>query len=173
MAIFDAGWGPRAGEESTRHVLVLLVLSALVVLAPAMIVRQVSWAPGAGTVLDEIICAASATPSDRPATTSTVQGSEPLAADPHKRVTSVVVDFPPNAFSPEHHHEADLYVYVLEGTIRSQLGGQGVETYVKGQSFFEPDGSTHVFAENASTTEPARILAVFVHREGARLVVYH
>jgi quercetin dioxygenase-like cupin family protein len=85
----------------------------------------------------------------------------------------MVVDFPPNAFTPEHHHEADLYVYVLQGTIRSQLGGQGVETYTAGQSFFEPDGSTHIFAENASTTEPARILAVFVHREGARLMVYH
>jgi len=102
-----------------------------------------------------------------------VTGSEPLAAEPHKRITSVIVDFPPNAFSPEHHHEADLYVYVLEGTIRSQLGGQKVETYTKGQSFFEPDGSVHLFAENTSATEPARILAVFVHREGARLTVFH
>ena len=100
-------------------------------------------------------------------------GSEALAADPGKRITSMVVDFPPNAFTPEHHHEADLYVYVLEGTIRSQLGGQSVETYTKGQSFFEPDGSTHMFAENASATEPAKILAVFVHREGARLIVFH
>jgi hypothetical protein len=30
-----------------------------------------------------------------------------------------------------------------------------------------------MFAENASTTEPAKILAVFVHREGARLIVFH
>jgi quercetin dioxygenase-like cupin family protein len=62
---------------------------------------------------------------------------------------------------------------VLAGTIRSQLGGQKVETYSAGQSFFEPDGSVHLFAENTSTTEPARILAVFVHREGARLTVFH
>jgi quercetin dioxygenase-like cupin family protein len=130
-------------------------------------------APNIGKILDWTICAASASVSDRPATKPTIVGSEPLAADPHKRVTSMEVEFPPNAFSPEHHHEADLYVYVLQGTIRSQLGGQPVMTYAAGQSFFEPDGSTHLFAENASTTEPAKILAVFVHREGARLVVFH
>ena len=149
------------------------VLSALIVLAPALIARQlVGAAPEIRGFLDTI-CAASASTSGRPVTTTTVVGSEPLAAEPHKRITSMVVDFPPNAFTPEHHHEADLYVHVLEGTIRSQLGGQKVETYTKGQSFFEPDGSVHLFAENASTTEPARILAVFVHREGARLMVFH
>ncbi len=149
------------------------VLSAIVVLAPSLIARQLVGTPLGVGILDWTICAASASTSGRPVTTTTVAGSEPLAADPHKRITSMVVDFPPNAFTPEHHHEADLYVYVLEGTIRSQLGGQGIETYTKGQSFYEPDGSTHMFAENASTTEPARILAVFVHREGARLMVYH
>ena len=149
------------------------VLSALIVLTPALIVAQLAaMAPGIGRILDSI-CAASALVSERPGTSPTIIGSEPLAADPHKRVTSMEVVFPPNAFSPEHHHEADLYVYVLEGTIRSQLGGQPVMTYTKGQSFFEPDGSTHLFAENASMTEPAKILAVFVHREGARLIVFH
>jgi quercetin dioxygenase-like cupin family protein len=150
-----------------------LVLSALIVLAPALIARQVvGAAPDIRDFLDTI-CAASTSASGRPAAVPTITGSEPLAAEPHKRITSVIVDFPPNAFSPEHHHEADLYVYVLAGTIRSQLGGRKVETYSAGQSFFEPDGSVHLFAENTSTTEPARILAVFVHREGARLTVFH
>lgn len=130
------------------------VLSALIVLAPALIARQLAGAgPDIGGFLDAI-CAASASTSDRPVTTTTVVGSEPLAAEPHKRITSMIVDFPPNAFTAEHHHEADLYVHVLEGTVRSQLGGQTVMTYTKGQSFFEPDGSVHLFAENASTTEP-------------------
>jgi quercetin dioxygenase-like cupin family protein len=148
------------------------ILSALVVLTPALVISQLA-APGIGKILDWTICAASASVPDRPGTKPTIVGSEPLTADPQKRVTSMEVEFPPNAFSPEHHHEADLYVYVLQGTIRSQLGGQPVMTYTAGQSFFEPDGSTHLFAENTSTTEPAKILAVFVHREGARLVVFH
>jgi quercetin dioxygenase-like cupin family protein len=149
------------------------VLSALVVLAPALIAAKLVAMPGSGSILDWTICAASEAVSGRPVTKTTVLGTEALAADPNKRVTSMEVDFPPNAFTPAHHHEADLYVYVLEGTIHSQLGGQPVMTYTKGQSFFEPDGSTHLFAENASLTEPAKILAVFVHRDGARLMVYH
>jgi quercetin dioxygenase-like cupin family protein len=152
----------------------LFLLSALTALTLALMgTRPLVPASGLNDILDWTICWASAATSDRPGTKPTVVGSEPLAADPHKRITSMIVDFPPNAFSPEHHHEADLYVYVLQGTIRSQLGGQPALTYNAGQSFFEPDGTTHVFAENTSLTEPARILAVFVHREDARLIVFH
>lgn len=172
MAGFAAA-GPMIPIRTMQNALLAFALSAIVALVPALIARQIAWSPGNGSILDWTICAASSAQTGRPATSSKVLGSEALAADPHKRVTTTEVTFPPGAFSPEHHHEADLYVYVLEGTIRSQLGGQPVETYTKGQSFFEPDGSVHLFAENASTTEPAKILAVFVHREGARLVVYH
>jgi len=175
MTTFAAG---RLVSQTPHNALPAFVLSALLVLAPALVARQLvgtppGLAPGLVGLFEWTICVASAATSGRPVTSTTVVGSEPLAADPHKRITSMVVDFPPNAFTPEHHHEADLYVYVLEGTIRSQLGGQKVETYAKGQSFYEPDGSTHLFAENASTAEPARILAVFVHRDGARLMVFH
>jgi quercetin dioxygenase-like cupin family protein len=152
------------------------LVSALLVLAPALLMAQIVASPTGnlpGKLLDWTICAASSTQTGRPATSSKVQGSEALAGDPNKRVTSTEVTFPPNAFSPEHHHEADLYVYVLEGTIVSQLNSGPIVTYTKGQSFFEPEGSVHTFAENPSTTEPARILAVFVHRLEARLVVYH
>ena len=159
----------RSRISLTENLLAAVGLGTLVLLA--LIARLPAWTPG--SILDWTICAATASQSGRPATSSKVLGSEALAGDPHKRVTTTEVTFPAGAFSPEHHHEADLYVYVLEGTIRSQLGGQPVMTYSKGQSFFEPDGSVHLFAENTSTTEPAKILAVFVHREGARLVVYH
>src|SRR5215470_4954264 len=161
-------------ESTLLAFIVAALVSALVVLTPPLIARQLLAPAGlVGDLLDWTICAASGSASGRPAAVPTITGSEPLAAEPHKRITSVIVEFPPNAFSPEHHHEADLYVYVLAGTIRSQLGGQAVETYSAGQSFFEPDGSVHLFAENVSASEPARILAVFVHREGARLTVFH
>ncbi len=163
-----------AAGRSNASALPAFALSALIVLGPALMARQLMGAaPDIRGLIDWTICAASASTSGRPTTTTTVEGSEPLAAESNKRITSMVVDFPPNAFTPEHHHEADLYVYILQGTIRSQLGGQPVATYTAGQSFFEPDGSTHLFAENASMTEPAKILAVFVHRDGARLMVFH
>jgi quercetin dioxygenase-like cupin family protein len=120
-----------------------------------------------------VLAAAAPGAAERPRTTSTVVSSHAIPDLRGKQMTAVVVDFPPGAFSPEHHHEGSLTVYVLKGTIRSQLAGEPVEVYTAGQSFFEPLGSTHLFAENASTTEDARILAVFVHDQDARLVVYH
>jgi quercetin dioxygenase-like cupin family protein len=52
--------------------------------------------------------------------------------------------------------------FVIKGTLRSQLEGEPAETYTVGQSWFEPPGAIHLFAENASKTEPAQILATFV-----------
>ena len=111
--------------------------------------------------------------SDRPRTAVTPISSEPLPDDPQKRITAMLVDFPPDAYSPEHHHEASLYVYVLKGEIKSQLKGQPAQTFKAGDSFHEPEGAVHLFAENLSAREPAQVLAVFVHKEGARLTVFH
>jgi quercetin dioxygenase-like cupin family protein len=52
------------------------------------------------------------------------------------------------------------------------LGGGPVETFKVGQSFFEPPGATHLVSANASTTEPAELIAVFVADEGAQLTTY-
>jgi hypothetical protein len=65
-----------------------------------------------------ILCMANV--SDRPRTSVTPISSEPLPDNPQKRITAALVDFPPDAYSPEHHHEASLYVYALKGEIRSQ-----------------------------------------------------
>jgi len=46
--------------------------------------------------------------------------------------------------------------------LRSQLQGSPAGTYSAGQTWFEPPGTVHLFAENASTTEPAELLATFI-----------
>lgn len=104
--------------------------------------------------------------------------AQPVSSDalPHvqgKRITTMVVEFPPAGFSPPHHHAGSVTVYVLSGIIRSQLQGQPPIVYRAGESFFEPPGAVHLLAENMSATEPARILAVFVADEGATLTTYH
>ena len=104
--------------------------------------------------------------------------AQPVSSDalPHvqgKRITTMVVEFPPNGFSPPHHHGGSVTVYVLAGVIRSQLQGQPPVVYRAGESFFEPPGAVHLLAENMSASEPARILAVFVADEGATLTTYH
>ena len=90
----------------THTALSAFVLAALVVLTPPLIARELVSPAGIVGLLDWTICAASTSTSGRPGTVPTVTGSEPLAAELHKRITSMIVEFPPNAFSPEHHHEA-------------------------------------------------------------------
>jgi quercetin dioxygenase-like cupin family protein len=42
------------------------------------------------------------------------------------------------------------------------LAGGPVQTFAAGQTWFEPPDAIHVFAGNASATEPAQLLAIFV-----------
>ncbi|MBM3511352.1 MAG: cupin domain-containing protein [Alphaproteobacteria bacterium] len=110
--------------------------------------------------------------SARPATESELVSTESLAHIPGFNITVVRVTFPPGGFSPAHTHPGAVFVYVLSGRIASQLDGGPVGTYAAGQSFFEPPGAIHRFAENPSTTEPAVILAAFIAPPGARLIAY-
>jgi quercetin dioxygenase-like cupin family protein len=95
--------------------------------------------------------------------------SHALPNVPGKRVTIVRVFYGPGGFSRAHRHAGTVTAYVTKGEIRSQLGGGPVETFKVGQSFFEPPGSTHLVSANASNTEPAELVAVFVADEGAEL----
>lgn len=99
-------------------------------------------------------------------------GSYALPNVPGKRVTIVRVFYGPGGFSRPHRHAGSVTAYITKGAIRSQLGGGPVETFGVGQSFFEPPGATHLVSANASTTEPAELVAVFVADEGAQLTTY-
>src|ERR1700704_1666099 len=108
---------------------------------------------------------------------STLDTVEPIASHalpnvPGKRVTIVRVFYGPGGFTRAHRHAGSVTAYVTKGEIRSQLAGAPVETFKVGQSFFEPPGATHLISANASTTEPAELIAVFVADEGAQLTTY-
>ncbi|SDA70442.1 cupin domain-containing protein [Mesorhizobium qingshengii] len=98
----------------------------------------------------------------RPKTVVTTVSCEKLPDMPGKSVTTAIVNFPPNAYTPRHRHPGSVSAFVLQGTLRSQLEGSPAGTYTKGQTWFEPPGAIHLFAENASTTEPAALLATFI-----------
>ena len=120
---------------------------------------------------------AGATPSaeaqaGRPAVTARPVACEKLPHVPGKSITTVVVHFPPGGFSPKHRHAGSVTVHVLQGAIRSQLAGGPVGTFGAGDSFFEPPGAVHVFAENVSASEPAEVLAIFVADDCAVLTTY-
>jgi quercetin dioxygenase-like cupin family protein len=83
---------------------------------------------------------------------------------PGKSIKGVLVEYQPGGSSPAHTHPNSAFIYptVLEGAIRSQVNDGPVTTYRAGESFSELPGDRHGVSENASTTEPARLLAVFV-----------
>jgi quercetin dioxygenase-like cupin family protein len=98
--------------------------------------------------------------------------SYPLPNVPGKRVTIVRVFYGPGGFTRAHRHAGSVTAYITKGEIRSQLGGGPLETFTVGQSFFEPPGVTHLVSANASRTEPAELIAVFVADEGAQLTTF-
>lgn len=81
-----------------------------------------------------------------------------------KRIVAVTVTYPPGGKSLAHHHAASafIYAYVLSGAIRSQVGDEPAKVYHQGEGFYEMPGSHHSISENASATEPASLLAIFV-----------
>ncbi|HET7742122.1 MAG TPA: cupin domain-containing protein [Mycobacterium sp.] len=84
-----------------------------------------------------------------------------------KTFTSAIVDFPPGARAVPHRHgEAFVYAYVLEGSVRSTLDDNPVATYRAGENWIEQPGAHHVLTENPSTTDPAKLLVVFVSNTG-------
>ncbi|MER8578580.1 cupin domain-containing protein [Mesorhizobium sp. M1423] len=83
---------------------------------------------------------------------------------PGKSMKAVLVEYAPGGTSPAHTHPKSAFIYatVLEGAIRSQVNDGPVKTYRAGESFSEFPGDRHAVSENASNTEGARLLAIFV-----------
>jgi quercetin dioxygenase-like cupin family protein len=148
-----------------------LALSVVVLAALAWLPQQIG---DELSFLFEPLCAAAVTPADaaRPLGSSVPISSEALPNVPGKRVTIVRVTYVPGGYTPAHRHAGSVMAYVTAGTIRSQLAGGPVETFKVGESFFEPPGAIHLVSENASSTEPAELIAVFVADDGATLTTF-
>jgi len=103
----------------------------------------------------------------------TTVATEKLPNVPGKSITAIVVNYAPGAKSVKHHHAGSVLAYVLSGEIRSENSATGpVKVYKAGETFFEPPGSAHLISENASATEPASLLAIFIANDGAELTIY-
>jgi quercetin dioxygenase-like cupin family protein len=81
-----------------------------------------------------------------------------------KSLTAVEVNYAPGQASPPHMHakSAFIYAYVISGAIESKVNDGEVRIYHAGESWSEPPGAVHSVSRNASATEPAKLLAVFV-----------
>ena len=101
------------------------------------------------------------------------QLSAALPNAPGKRMTVVTVNYAPGQKSGPHRHagSAFLYARVLSGQVRSQVEGQdaAAKVYGVGEGWTEGPNAHHLVSENASATEPASLLVVFVADDGATL----
>jgi quercetin dioxygenase-like cupin family protein len=97
--------------------------------------------------------------------------SKALAENPGKEVLMITVEYPPGSVDPIHRHNAQAFVYVLEGSIVMQVRGGKEVTLTPGQTFYEGPDDVHVVGRNASLTKPAKFLVVLIKDKGAPVLV--
>ena len=83
----------------------------------------------------------------------------------------ITVEYPPGSSDPIHRHNANAFVYVLEGSIIMQVRGGKEVTLTPGETFYEGPDDVHVVGRNASKTKPAKFVVFLVKDKGAPVVV--
>ncbi len=81
---------------------------------------------------------------------------------PGKEVVMLTVTYLPGGASLPHRHDAEVFVYVLEGSVVMQVDGQPAVTLGAGQTFHEGPADIHRQSANASATQPAKIVVFMI-----------
>ena len=97
--------------------------------------------------------------------------SKDLANIPGKEGLMITVEYPPGSSDPIHRHNANAFIYVLEGSIVMQVRGGKETTLTPGQSFYEGPNDVHVVGRNASKTKPAKFVVVLLKNKGVDAVL--
>lgn len=88
--------------------------------------------------------------------------SRDLAGAPGKEVRMLTVEYLPGGASLPHRHNAQVFVYVLEGRLRMQVAGKPAVLVGPGDTFYEGPDDIHQVSENASKTAPAKFLVLMI-----------
>jgi quercetin dioxygenase-like cupin family protein len=117
-----------------------------------------------------LICLMSGTAmAQEPKVTSLM--SKDLTENPGREVLMITVEHPPGGSNAIHRHNAQAFVYVLEGSVVMQLKGGQQVTLTPGQTFYEGPDDVHVVDRNASSSNPAKFLVLLIKDKGAPAVV--
>lgn len=84
-----------------------------------------------------------------------------------KEVLMSTVTYPPGGSSPPHRHDAQVFVYVLEGQLIMQVQGGPRVTLKPGDTFYESPSDVHSVSANASQTVPATFLVFIIKDKGS------
>ena len=90
-----------------------------------------------------------------------------IPGEPLRDLSLVEVTYPPGTGSPPHLHANGVMAFVVSGTITSKVDDGPEQTFHAGDAWWEPAGAIHRVSRNASSTEPARLLAIYVAPRGA------
>jgi quercetin dioxygenase-like cupin family protein len=90
--------------------------------------------------------------------------SEPLPKldGEHLKAVLVEVRYGPGEASFPHTHPCAVIGYVVEGALRTQVKGEPEMIYKAGESFYEAPDGVHLVSANASSTQPAKLIAYLV-----------
>ncbi len=97
--------------------------------------------------------------------------SKDLAKVPGEEGLMITVEYPPGSSDPVHRHNAQAFVYVLEGSVVMQVKGGKEVTLTPGQTFYEGPNDVHVVGRNASSTKPAKFVVFLVKDKGAPVLI--
>jgi len=108
--------------------------------------------------------AAAETPAPAAVVTQLLQRD--LTSDPRREALMLTVGYGPGGASLPHRHDAQVFVYVLEGAVTMQIKGSAPVTLKAGETFYEGVGDVHVVSANASQTQSAKILVFMIKQKG-------
>ena len=89
-----------------------------------------------------------------------------LVGSAGKEVLMVTVEYLKGGASLPHRHNAQVFVYVLEGKFRMQVEGSAAVTLGPGETFYEGPEDIHTISANASRTKSARMLVFIIKDKG-------
>ena len=118
-----------------------------------------------------VLCLASGTLMAQEAKVTSLMSKDLTDISSNKEGLMIMVEYPPNGVDPIHRHNANGFIYVLEGSIVMQVKGGKEVTLTPGQTFYEGPNDVHVVGRNASDSKPAKFLVVFVKDKGAPILV--
>jgi quercetin dioxygenase-like cupin family protein len=109
---------------------------------------------------------AAAPPNKEDATVAALMSRDVLGTS-DKEAVMLTVAYGPGGSSLPHRHDAQVFVYVLEGSLTMQVDGSAPVTISAGQTFYESPDDVHRLSMNASQTEPAKILVFMIKKKGS------
>lgn len=91
-------------------------------------------------------------------------------ADPELKgyeLFSQVLEIPPSfTDTVAHRHDAELFGYVLEGSVKVKLKGRPAAIFRQGEMFYEPRNILHTRLQNMEGNRLSKILLFYIIKEG-------